>query len=43
MDAQDVQFQDLDSWGEWYTNLSLGKDTGRPFRWGFVKDVGLLI
>ena len=43
MDAQNVEFQDLDIWGEWYTNLSLGKYTGREFRYGLIKDVGLMM
>lgn len=43
MDAQNVEFQALDLWGEWDTHLRLGKYIGRELRYGRVKELGLLM
>ena len=42
LDAQDSEFQDFDTYGEWYTTLSLGKITGRKIGAGIVSDVGVI-
>ena len=36
-------FQDFDMYGEWYTNFSLGKITGKPVGGGFIKDIGIIL
>ncbi len=43
LDAQDSEFQDFDTYGEWYANLSLGKITGRKIGAGIVSDVGVIL
>ena len=42
LDAQDPGFQDFDIYGEWYSNFSLGKISGRTVGGGLISDVGLL-
>lgn len=42
-DAQNREFQDLDAYGEWYENFSLGKITGRKIGVGIISDVGLVL
>ena len=43
LDGDRAGFQDFDMYGEWYTNFSLGKITGKPVGRGFVKDVGIIL
>ena len=43
LDAQNSEFQDFDTYGEWYANLSLGKITGRKIGAGIVSDVGVIL
>ena len=42
LDAQDPGFQDFDVYGEWYSNFSLGKISGRTVGGGLISDVGLI-
>ncbi|MDE2974585.1 MAG: nucleoside-binding protein [Gemmatimonadota bacterium] len=41
-DGGDDGFNEMDAYGEWYSNLSLGKTTGRELGFGPVADFGLL-
>jgi len=41
-DGGDDGFNEMDAYGEWYSNLSLGKVTGSEFGSGPVADFGLL-
>ena len=41
-DAQRSGFQDFDIYGEWYSNFSLGKITGKKFGGGIVSDIGVI-
>ncbi len=43
LDGDRAGFQDFDMYGEWYTNFSLGKITGKPVGRGLVKDVGIIL
>ena len=43
LDARNSEFQDFDTYGEWYANLSLGKITGRKIGAGIVSDVGVIL
>ena len=43
LDAQNSEFQDFDTYGEWYANLSLGKITGRKIGAGIVSDIGVIL
>ena len=42
MDAQQPGFQDFDVYGEWYSNFSLGKITGKRIGAGIVSDIGFI-
>ena len=41
-DGNDDGFNEMDAYGEWYSNLSLGKITGSRLAFGPVADFGLL-
>ena len=43
LDARNPGFQDFDVYGEWYSNFSLGKITGRKVGAGIVSDVGVIL
>ena len=43
LDAQRAGFQDFDVYGEWYSNFSLGKITGKALGGGVVSDIGLIV
>ena len=42
-DARQPGFQDFDIYGEWYSNFSLGKITGKPIGGGIVSDIGIIL
>ena len=42
IDAQRSGFQDFDVYGEWYSNFSLGKITGKQLGGGIVSDIGFI-
>ena len=42
LDSREAGFQDLDTYGEAYANLSLGRIRGTPIAFGPVSDVGLI-
>ncbi len=42
LDAEGDGFNDFEVYGEWYTNLSLGKIRGQPVGAGPIRDVGIL-
>ena len=43
IDARQPGFQDFDIYGEWYSNFSLGKITGKPIGGGIVSDIGIIL
>ena len=43
LDARESGFQDFDLYGEWYSNFSLGKLSGRKISIGPVSDIGFLL
>lgn len=43
LDSDDPGFQDSDTYGEWYSNFSLGKITGNKVGFGIVNDIGLIL
>ena len=42
LDSRQPGFQDSDVYGEWYSNFSLGKITGKPVGGGIVADIGFI-
>ncbi len=42
-DSRSSEFQDSDFYGEWYSNLSLGKLTGKKIGGGLIRDIGLVL
>lgn len=42
LDSQEAGFQDFDIYGEWYSNFSLGKMSGKKVGGGIIKDIGLI-
>ncbi len=43
LDSRESGFQDFDLYGEWYSNFSLSKITGRNIGGGLIADVGLVL
>ena len=43
IDAQQPGFQDSDVYGEWYSNFSLGKITGKQLGGGVFSDIGVIV
>lgn len=43
LNSDSAAFQDNDTYGEWYTNFSLGKIKGEKVGFGIVSDIGLIM
>ncbi len=43
IDARRSGFQDFEIYGEWYSNFSLGKITGKEVGGGIVRDIGFIV